>query len=567
MNAPKKTKKQPTQQQLENREKAKHKKGVSDLFLKLGFDRVETDGKQFTYKGRQSEIDDVFVFENIIVLVEYTTQKSVSDHLLKKKIIYDLIQENHQEFIEHAKNNITGFGLYLDEDTPLSYYEIRIVYASLYAPPESATTQVEYVNYLYGSTELYFRSLIKTIEKTARVEFFKFLGIELNDIGNNKVASHTSKINFNGFKLKELNSGYPSGTEIVTFYAEPKGIIDISYVLRKDGWRDSSHLYQRIIQKNKIKQMRKYLADEKRVFVNNIIVSLPKDTKIETLGSDATASGKADLVTIELPKRFDTIGVIDGQHRLFCYHESGGQDDDKIERLRTRQHLLVTGILFPADMNEHARAIHEAKLFLEINDKQARARASLKQDIEALVKPCSSTSIAKSIVEKMASTGIYKDMLQTNYFDPPIKIKTSSIVNYGLKPLIKFSGNDSLFAAWDNDDKNNLKSQDPYTTSQLLTDYIDYCNTTIRDLFISAKTAMSELGAWDLSDEKKSPLLNPTAINGLINCLRLIIENKKDINRQFFDRGIEKIKDIDFEKYRSSNWRKLGEDIYNACFR
>lgn len=567
MSSPKKTRKIPTAAQLEKRLKAKHKKGVSDLFLKLGFKRVETDGIQFTYKDRQSEIDDVFIFENIIVLVEYTIQKTVSDHLLKKKIIYDLIHENHQNFIGFAKNNITGFGLYLDEDIPLSYYEIRIVYASLYAPPESATAQLTYVNYLYGSTELYFRSLIKTIEKSARVEFFKFIGVELSDIGDNKVSSHTSKINFNGFKLKELNSGYPSGTEIITFYAEPKGIIDISYVLRKDGWRDSSHLYQRIIQKTKIKQMRKYLADEKRVFVNNIIVSLPKDSKIEPVGSEETSAGKADLVTIELPMRFDTIGIIDGQHRLFCYHESSGNDDEKIERLRTRQHLLVTGILFPADMSEQSRSIHEAKLFLEINDKQARARASLKQDIEALVKPCSTISIAKSIVEKMASTGIYKDMLQTNYFDPPIKIKTSSIVNYGLKPLIKFSGNDSLFSSWNNENKNNLKLQDPYTTSQLLTDYIEYCNTTIRDFFVSAKTAMTELGAWDLSDEKKSPLLNPTAINGLINCLRLIIENKKDINRQFFDSGIEKINSIDFTIYRSSNWRKLGEDIYNVCFR
>jgi DNA modification methylase len=62
------------------------------------------------------------------------------------------------------------------------------------------------------------------------------------------------------------------------------------------------------------------------------------------------------------------VGIIDGQHRVFCYHEGSDVLEPKIAILRKRQHLLVTGIIYPSGIKEQARLEFEARLFLEIND-------------------------------------------------------------------------------------------------------------------------------------------------------------------------------------------------------
>jgi len=60
----------------------RHISEVRAIFNRVGFTRIDgIAGKNFTYKGRQGEFDDVFIFQNIIVLLEYTkTQSSGSLH-------------------------------------------------------------------------------------------------------------------------------------------------------------------------------------------------------------------------------------------------------------------------------------------------------------------------------------------------------------------------------------------------------------------------------------------------------------------------------------------------------
>lgn len=51
----------------------------------IGFSRLPyIDGKEFQYNMRTSEMDDIFINENIILITEYTIT-SPGTHLLKKK--------------------------------------------------------------------------------------------------------------------------------------------------------------------------------------------------------------------------------------------------------------------------------------------------------------------------------------------------------------------------------------------------------------------------------------------------------------------------------------------------
>ena len=73
------------------------KKRYAISLKNIGFEKLSyIDGKEFNYEGRTSELDDIFIFENVILLTEYT----IGDpHLLKKSIFYDRVNSDKKAFI------------------------------------------------------------------------------------------------------------------------------------------------------------------------------------------------------------------------------------------------------------------------------------------------------------------------------------------------------------------------------------------------------------------------------------------------------------------------------------
>ena len=124
--------------------------------------------------------------------------------------------------------------------------------------------------------------------------------------------------NFDGHVLPESFSSFPPNFKIVSFYADPDTLLSTAYVLRKDSWMDEEGLYQRVLIPSKIRNMRKYLTTEKRVFVNNIIVTLPalaslNDPKHPTKNLDPKVLAKATPVSLSVPYEPNKIGIVDGQ--------------------------------------------------------------------------------------------------------------------------------------------------------------------------------------------------------------------------------------------------------------
>jgi DGQHR domain-containing protein len=550
----------------------KQKYSIRSLFKRLGFQRVRSDGIEFTFKNRTGELDDIFLYENIVILGEYTIGKKGSEHVAKKSLLYNLINSNQTEWMEFASATFDG----LEELKYLpSEYRVKICYFSVHAVSDEIYQALNYLYFLNGAKFRYFDALARTIHKSARLELFKYLALDFKQIGSEvKTTSSTSRA-FGGFVLPESFSSFPKGFKVVSFYADPNTLLTMSYVLRKDSWRDEEGLYQRVLMKGRMKEMRKYLTTEERVFVNNIIVTLPKETKLNEPGEegkniDTKALEKVRDVVISVPFKSDVIGIIDGQHRVFCYHEGDDQYEKKISKLRDRQNLLVTGVIYPSGYSEPDKRRFEAKLFLEINDKQRRARSELKHSIELILSPYSTIAIAKAVVSRMNANGALRLMLQTNYFDPPRLIRTSSIVSYGLRPLLKLEGSDSLFSAWTNPQKQKLvelqkAKADPAHLDPILGLYIEYCHGSINDIVLAARKRLGS-EKWALADKPKDRFLTPTLINGLIVCLRFIIENGKPLSESTYEKKFSELEKIDIGKYRSSSWKALGAAIYKKCF-
>ena len=68
-------------------------------------------GTSTVFDGRTSELDDIFIFKNVIVLMEYTIG-SPGTYLLKKKSIYDKILKRAYVLRKDGWRNKESIGLY-----------------------------------------------------------------------------------------------------------------------------------------------------------------------------------------------------------------------------------------------------------------------------------------------------------------------------------------------------------------------------------------------------------------------------------------------------------------------
>lgn len=547
----------------EQKEQKAHINEIRRVFTRTGFVRVPgISDKEITFDDATGDFDDYFLYENILVLAEYTISKSdnISTHLKKKKIIFDKILTSQSNFVEFLQSKFPTFNDKVDPARHTSQYNICIVYASKNKVDQKHKTLVNDVIYLDYPILKYFSSVADSVRESARNEFLSFLGFDRQDIEGQPLGA---SINYEGSILPEAHSNFDNGFKVVSFYVDPAALLKRAYVLRKDGWKEGDGLYQRMISKGKVEAIRKHLREKRRVFINNIVVTLPDNTKILDERGDTKNIGslrKTEPVQIQLPDEFNSVGIIDGQHRVFAYHE-GGSHDDKIKSLRDRQNLLVTGIIYPKDTNPLKRTKFEATLFLEINSNQTNAKSDLKHAIGLILKPFASASIGKEVINRLNETGPLFDQFERYFYDTQ-KLKTTSIVSYALVPIVKLQGNDSLFKLWEHSEKEALTEGKSKTA---LNDYIDFCANEINKFLIATRKVLPK-DKWTPSQKVKGRILTTTIINGFIICLRKLIENNQTGSTEYYENKLKELSSFPFDAYRSSQYGRMATDIYNKFF-
>ncbi|MFH0815430.1 MAG: hypothetical protein V1934_01240 [Methanobacteriota archaeon] len=564
------------------KEERQFKVDINTIFTNSSFNQIPTRNVQFKVLGRDCEIDNIFLYENILVIAEDVArpdQRDIKEHLLNKANLFAFIIGHQQDFINAIVDKFPRFKEINNDKYSYDDMKLIFLYCSFYNIDEKYKERNENIIFMERPRIQYFVSLAKIIQKSTKYELLKFLNIELCDIGHAPSGEDNRK--YDAILLPEKQSNFPKGNKIVTFLVEPERLLTQSYVLRKDGWRDRDCVYQRMLIDYKINEMRDHLASKGRVFVNNIIVTLPKNSSFyDEKGNQLTSSELMTRKTlkIQIPYEFNTIGIIDGQHRIFAYYEGHEKDtrEKKIKVLRDKQHLLVTGLIYQNECTDHEKTIFEARLFLEINDKQSRAKGHLKQAIATIVNPVSAIAISKEIINHLSRSGPLTNFLEEYFYDAG-KIKTSSIVSYGLQYIVKFTDEDTFYKYWGSKEKEKLKMLEETPTpltaqeKELLASYIVFCANHINTFLKAFKDSIPpEL--WTL-DKKTSHVLTTGTINSLIYCMRMLLQNNQLGGFENYKQGFAKLKNnpsLNFNEklpFRSNQWKPLGETIYNTCFK
>jgi DGQHR domain-containing protein len=551
--------------------KRQHIRAIRETFINSGFTHLpKMSSSGFTFKGRECDFDEVFVCENVLVILEHTSHndEQVATHLLKKSIVFGYINGDNAGFVDYVKSTFSDLKSSISPKYNNHQIQVRVVYCSMNPLKESTKAHVPATKFLDAPHLKYLHSLSKIVKLSNRFELLDFLGVSAERFGSTILSSGTTTGWFNGFVLPEDQSHFPPQYKIVSFYISAGALMRRAYVLRRNSWRVGANIYQRILLKKKVDAIRRHLTAGKGAFVNNIIVALPEATRITDGANNQILTTSIHEVTparIHIPEAFNSVSLIDGQHRVFSYFE-GGADEDAIAILREQQNLLVTGIMMPAGTKELARDRFAAGIFLQINATQTSAKPELIQDIGVILRPFANTSIARRVLWKLNERGALRDQFQSPFSEGE-KVKTASVVNYGLAALIKVGAEDSLYAHWNDAEKATLVSgqTDDDADEAVVERYVEFCTTEVNK-FVGAMKVCTSAHRWTASRKVADRLLTTLIVNGMIHCLRRLCATSGLQEHAEYRAALDGVNNFKFSNYTSSHYNEMGLDLAKTYF-
>ena len=402
----------------------------------------------------------------------------------------------------------------------------------------------------------YFNKMAQCIHHSARYEIFRFLGIKDEHLGNSSSEGAKTTIKAPIIYPEDV-TGLRNGVRIVSFMMSAEKLLRNAYVLRKDNWEESIFLYQRLIEKEKIKSIRAFLASKGEAFYNVTF----EDDSSNPIPKDKIANFQH--CKLVMPDEMNSICVIDGQHRIFAHYEAPSKDkyESKIAVLRKQLHMLVTGLIFPAGMSEADRKQIQSEIFLDINDNTKKVAANVLTHIEMLKDPFSDIGLARRVIEKLNKQRVFLNRFELSSLDEE-KIKVSSIIKFAMRYLVTIKpadGKTSLYAYWDGN-KEALQKKD----ESALNAYIEFCAKQIDIYFSSVKDVFK--AAWN---DPQSKILSVIAINGFIIALNRQLSKNGVGNHDSYNRYFQNM-NMDFSKegfpYTSSQYRKFSSQILRDAF-
>lgn len=546
------------------------KKKIYNIFSMANFHHLNSENRQFSIGLRNVEIDDIFIYNNIIVISEDTTtngRDNIVAHLLNKKEMADQIQSNKEQFIKFLEQSFSDeIGCLLDY--AISEIVIRFVYFSMNETMLSTEDRQRFAPWSIVEPNVlsYLHQSAVGIKKSVRYEMYRFLRLNEEDLNPSSSTGNGTKDVKVSIIYPQQSTGRSDGVRLVSFMLAAETLIRNGYVLRKDNWEESINLYQRLIDIKKIRDIRSFLYNKGECFYNNIIVALPDGiTFSKENGQPIPIEDivKFENCTMHIPNKWNSICIIDGQHRVFAHYEGDNTDamEFRIAQLRKKLHLLVTGLIFPENMGQMERIKIQSEIFAEINSKSKPIPPDVLLHIEMLRYPLSDMSLARQVLGELNKTNLFY-----NYFEfsplKPAKLKVASIIKFALRYLVSITPGDekeSLYTLWEEPKKNLIDKDD-----EIKRKYIQFCINYLTTYF----SAIHQVYSNEWKDEQ-SKLLTVISFNSFILTLKKDIKLHGLHDREYYLNRFEKTH-FDFSKenfpYTSSQYNKFSDEIIEKCF-
>ncbi len=178
------------------------------------------------------------------------------------------------------------------------------------------------------------------------------------------------------------------------FPITPEKLLKLAYVYRRELSQPENlnkktfKTYQRMLNERKIKDIgENFLSGKDGFFRNNIIIVFEKEPKIENIRFTPNVDGSACLVNIFIPKKYASIKILDGHHRLYGFLKAKEKFHMK------KKNLIAVGIMPVAN--------EEAETFLSINTKQTPVNTDVLWDLYSLTEPDDIKANASNTIKEL----------------------------------------------------------------------------------------------------------------------------------------------------------------------
>jgi DGQHR domain-containing protein len=531
-------------------------------------DHMKEIGKKKS-DGTERELDVIAYYKKVFIVIEWTTEKSGSGS-------YTDDFDNFIIKVKKLREDEKSFNEYIDRINKRFSKSIKIDFSSariigMYINPtwdrnivESITDRVPKDDknkniFVWGlDTFEYFNVICKTISRYSKYELFGYFDIKPELIFDAKeLEGRKGAPKYRAIEIAKGVFDYPT----YTFKIKPMLLLERCYVLRNDGWYSDS--FQRMVMPDKLGNIRKYILDTSNPsFANNIIVSLSSEIKPEEVVIPSATD--EERKEINLPYIFNSICIIDGQHRLLAFTQDfyGRKDktetknDEAIKKFAENSEIIVTLALFKGNRTKILK--EQTKLFEDINSNQSKIKTEFLLNLKEITDPLSAEAIGNKVIKYLnyLDSGPFKDKVEVRnlpYYGG--KIKRTSVVRWGLAELV---------------DKNKSYLKKLYAkevSEDNLNDYVRFCGDKMNLYFEIIKDVYTKKYKKDIWDYDGYMLSSSSAIVGFLRLYRhFIISDLTD------SKDKEKIKErldlinVKFDKehylFTSSQWSKLEAEMF-----
>ena len=314
------------------------------IFKRMGFKVMNSDRKfKLEYSsGLTKQIDVVAIDDEVCLLIECkATAQEGNNHQWKTDL-----------------EAINGFRekLFAEIRTQYPNRKCKYIFATKnYVIGDQDTKRMadfQIANFDYETVQ-YYAQLVDHLGQAAK---YQLLG---NIFAKQTISSLDEKV--------PAIEGKMGGLTYYSFVIEPDCLLKIAYILHRNK---ANHrmmpTYQRLIKKDRLKAIREYV-NQGGYFPNSLIVSI--DSNGRGVRFDAAQARNGDcpsrIGTLHLPKQYQSVYVIDGQHRLYGYSETQWADKNSVP--------VVAFVDLPKE--------DQVKMFMDINQNQKPVSKSLRNTL------------------------------------------------------------------------------------------------------------------------------------------------------------------------------------------
>lgn len=317
---------------------------VWTIFYKMGFKLMNRDRDfhlQYS-EGLTKQIDVVAIDDDVCLLIECKETAS----------------ENNAHSWKTDLEAISGFREKLFAEIRSKYPNRRCKYVFAtknYVIGEQDSKRMQefqIANFDYDTIQ-YYDQLVNHLGQAAK---FQLLG---NIFAKQTITQMEDRV--------PAIEGKMGGLTYYSFVIEPDRLLKIAYILHRNK---ANHrmmpTYQRLIKKERLKSIREFVNNG-GYFPNSLIVSIDTDGHgVRFDQSQARIEGETSrLGVLYLPKKYQSVYVIDGQHRLYGYSETDWASKNSIP--------VVAFVDLPKE--------DQVKMFMDINQNQKPVSKSLRNTL------------------------------------------------------------------------------------------------------------------------------------------------------------------------------------------